>query len=192
MLMIILFTAIFSTISIIEDRNAGFLQGVLVAPVSRGAIAWGKILGGAALAFGQAVLFLLPARLVGIPVPLSGLPLLLLMVALLSIGLTALGYVIAWRMESVQGFHAIMNLFLLPLWLMSGALFTLQGAFSWIRWIMQLNPLTYGLQVMRAALDPAQMVATGYPSLPVCFGISVLGVVVVVGLAIFVTHQEKA
>lgn len=191
MLMIVLFTAIFATISIIEDRQVGFLQGVLVAPVSRASIAWGKILGGATLAVVQALVFLIPARLAGVPVPLEQLPLLLVVLVLLSIGLTALGYIIAWRMESVQGFHAIMNLFLLPLWLLSGALFTLDGAFSWLRWIMQLNPVTYGLQVMRYALDPTQAVTTSYPSIPVCLLITAIGTFLLVALAVWMTKQEK-
>jgi ABC-2 type transport system permease protein len=191
MLMIILFTAIFATISIIEDRQVGFLQGVLVAPVSRASIAWGKILGGATLAVVQALVFLIPARWAGIPVPLERLPLLLAALVLLSIGLTALGYIIAWRMESVQGFHAIMNLFLLPLWLLSGALFTLDGAFGWLRWIMQCNPVTYGLQVMRYALDPAQTLTTNYPSIPVCLGITAAGVLLLVAVAVWMTGREK-
>ncbi len=192
MLMIVLFTAIFSTISIIEDRQAGFLQGVLVAPVSRASIAWGKILGGAVLAMGQALIFLIPAKWAGIPLPLEGLPSLLAVLVLLSIGLTALGYLVAWRMDSIQGFHAIMNLFLLPIWLLSGALFTLDGAFGWIRWIMELNPVTYGLHIMRTALDPAQAVAGAYPSIPVCYAITIIGVLVVVVLSVWVTREERA
>ena len=192
MLMIVLFTAIFSTISIIEDRQAGFLQGVLVSPVSRASIAWGKILGGATLAIGQSIVFLIPAKLAGIPLPLAGLPSLLAVLILLSIGLTALGYLLAWRMDSVQGFHAIMNLFLLPLWLLSGALFTLDGAFGWIRWIMLLNPVTYGLHIMRTAMDPAQAVAGSYPSIPVCYGITVTGVAALLVLSIWITQKERA
>jgi ABC-2 type transport system permease protein len=191
MLMIILFTAIFATISIIEDRQAGFLQGVLVAPVARASIAWGKILGGATLAVAQALVFLLPARLAGIPAPLERLPLLLAAAVLLAVGLTALGYLIAWRMDSVQGFHAIMNLLLLPLWLLSGALFTLDGAFGWLRWIMRLNPVTYGLQVMRYALDPAQTAAAGYPPIPVCLGITAGGALLVVAAAVWMTGRRR-
>ncbi len=151
-LMILLFTAIFSTISIIEDRREGFLQGVLVAPVSRMSIVLGKVLGGAVLAFGQALIFLLLAPTVGIHPTLIGLAGALLMMAILSFALTALGFCIAWRMTSTQGFHAIMNLFLMPMWFLSGALFPPQGAAGAVRAMMLANPLTYGLAGLREAL----------------------------------------
>lgn len=154
MLMIVLFTAIFSTISIIEDRREGFLQGVLVAPVSPFSIVLGKILGGSTLAVGQSLIFYLLAPLVGLHFTPGGLFYVLVTLALLSLALTALGYVIAWPMQSVQGFHAIMNLFLLPLWLLSGALFASETAVGWVRWIMAANPLTYGLLALRQAFDP--------------------------------------
>ena len=114
-LMILLFTAIFSTISIIEDRREGFLQSVLVAPVSRMSIVLGKVLGGTVLAFGQAVLFLLLAPLAGIHLTLPGVTGALAIMLVLAFSLTALGFCIAWRMSSTQGFHVIMNLFLLPM-----------------------------------------------------------------------------
>jgi len=154
MLMIVLFTAIFSTISIIEDRREGFLQGVLVAPVSPFSIVLGKILGGTTLAVGQSLLFYLLAPLVGLHFSFEGVFLVTVTLVVLSVALTGLGYVIAWPMQSVQGFHAIMNLFLLPLWLLSGALFALETAKGWIQWIMFMNPLTYGLRALRQAFDP--------------------------------------
>src|SRR4051812_43813958 len=126
-LMILLFTAIFSTISIIEDRREGFLQSVLVAPVSRMSIVLGKVLGGTALAFGQALLFLVFPPLAAPRPPVAGVMLALLFMLVLAFALTALGFCIAWRMNSTQGFHAIMNLFLMPLWFLSGALFPADG-----------------------------------------------------------------
>jgi ABC-2 type transport system permease protein len=151
-LMILLFTAIFSTISIIEDRREGFLQSVLVAPVSRVSIVLGKVLGGTALAFGQALLFLLLGPLVGVRPSPGGLVLAMGLMALLAFALTALGFCIAWRMSSTQGFHAVMNLFLMPMWFLSGALFPAHNASGPLRMVMQLNPLTYGLDGLRAAL----------------------------------------
>lgn len=151
-LMILLFTAIFSTISIIEDRREGFLQSVLVAPVSRMSIVLGKVLGGTILAFCQALVFLLLAPTVGIHPPLAGLLLAMLMMLVLSFSLTALGFCIAWRMNSTQGFHAIMNLFLMPLWFLSGALFPAEGAMGGLKWIMRANPLSYGLDGLREAI----------------------------------------
>ena len=152
--MILLFTAIFSTISIIEDRREGFLQSVLVAPIAREAIVLGKVLGGTALAFGQAVVFLLLAPTIGLHLTVAGVAGSLLMMAVLAFTLTALGFCIAWRMSSTQGFHAIMNLFLMPMWLLSGALFPVAGAVGPIRWVMRVNPLTYGLAGLRRCLDP--------------------------------------
>src|SRR5688572_10450491 len=127
-LMILLFTAIFSTISVIEDRREGFLQGVLVAPVSRMSIVLGKVLGGTILAFGQGLLFLILAPLIGVRLSLASVALTAAAMLILAFALTALGLCIAWRMNSTQGFHAIMNLFLMPLWFLSGALFPLEGA----------------------------------------------------------------
>src|SRR5688572_3514289 len=104
-LMILLFTAIFSTISIIEDRKEGFLQGVLVAPVPRLAIVLGKVLGGTVLAFGQGLLFLLLAPTVGIRLTAGSIIVTMLVMLLVAFALTALGFCIAWRMSSTQGFH---------------------------------------------------------------------------------------
>ena len=175
-LMILLFTAIFSTISVIEDRREGFLQSVLVAPVPRSAIVLGKVLGGTLLAFGQALLFLLLAPLVGIRPSLAGFGLALLFMLVLAFALTALGFCIAWRMTSTQGFHAVMNLFLMPLWFLSGALFPAEGAMGGLGWVMRLNPLTYGLDGLRRALywgDPVATAAATGPGVATCLAVSV-------------------
>jgi ABC-2 type transport system permease protein len=152
LVMILLFTAIFSTISIIEDRREGFLQSVLVAPIPRGAIVLGKVLGGTALASAQGMLFLALAPLVGFSVSLPGFLLAAGLMILLSFALTAMGFCIAWWMNSSQAFHAIMNLFLMPMWFLSGALFPPQGAWAPLKWIMMANPLTYGVDGLRNAL----------------------------------------
>src|SRR5580692_10715524 len=136
LVMILLFTAIFSEISVIEDRREGFLQSVLVAPISRMSIVLGKVLGGSTLAFGQSLIFLLLAPLIGIHLSIAGLLGCLLMMAILSFLLTALGFCIAWRMTSTQGFHAIMMLFLMPMWFLSGALFPPGGAAGVVRIVM--------------------------------------------------------
>jgi len=148
--MILLFTAIFSTISIIEDRREGFLQSVLVAPVSRMAIVLGKVLGGTILAFGQGLIFLALAPLIGIHFSLIGFIAAAGVMFIVSFALTGLGFCIAWRMSSTQGFHAIMNLFLMPMWFLSGALF--YPARGLMRWAINLNPLSYGLSGIRRAM----------------------------------------
>lgn len=182
-IMILLFTAIFSTISIIEDRREGFLQAVLVAPVSRMAIVLGKVLGGGGLAMGQGVIFLLLAPLLGITLSPMRIALTLAMMAILSLALTGLGFCIAWRMSSTQGFHAIMNLFLMPMWFLSGALFPPGGAWSGLKWIMMLNPLTYGLSGLRQAMYWGEGYHFAGPGLAGCFGISIAFMAVMVLLA---------
>ena len=160
--MILLFTAIFSTISIIEDRREGFLQSVLVAPVSPMVIVLGKVLGGTVLAVGQALIFLLLAPLVGFRfTPLSAV-LAVAALVVVAFGLTALGFCIAWRMSSTQGFHAIMNLFLMPMWFLSGALFPASGAWVGLRWAIVLNPLSYGLAALRHTMEWGPGAARGF------------------------------
>ncbi len=141
--LILLFTAIFSTISLIEDRREGFLLSALVAPISRMGLVLGKILGGTTLAFLQGFVFVLLAPLVGIPLDLKKILMVAVILFLMAFSLTCLGFAIAWQSESTQGYHSIMNLFLFPMWLLSGALFPLAGASAWVQVIMTLNPLTY-------------------------------------------------
>ena len=152
--MIVLFTAIFTMMSVIEDRQEGFLLSVLVAPVHRSVIVLGKVLGGTTLAAGQGLLFLVFAPFVGVHFTLVSFGLVVLTTFLIAFSLTALGFAIAWPMDSTQAFHAIINLFLIPLWLLSGALFPLSGASIWIRILMRINPLTYGTEALRTLLYP--------------------------------------
>jgi ABC-2 type transport system permease protein len=150
--LVLLFTAIFSTISVVEDRHAGFLQGVLVAPLNRSTIVLGQALGGTALALIQGMLFLLFAPAVGISLSALAVVCGVGVMFLMAFSLTNLGLVIAWRMDSTQGFHAIMNLILLPIWLLSGAFFPASGVTPWLSWLMQVNPLTYGMAALRHCL----------------------------------------
>jgi ABC-2 type transport system permease protein len=156
-IMIVLFTAIFSMMSLIQDRNEGFLLSVLAAPISRSAIVLGKVLGGATLAAIQGWIFLVFAPLAGVHAGPLGILYSMLMIALASFALTALGFIIAWPMDSTQAFHAVINLILIPLWLLSGALFPASGASGWLRWVMLLNPLTYGVDALRNGLFPAEV-----------------------------------
>ena len=150
--LVLLFAAIFSTISVIEDRHEGFLQGVLVAPVGRGAIVAGKVLGGATLAWLQGVVFLVLAPLVGLRLTLASGLAAAGVLALLAVALTAIGFGFAWKVDSVQGFHGVMNVVLLPMWLLSGAFFPLAGAPWWLRLLMRINPLTYGVSALHDLL----------------------------------------
>lgn len=175
--LVLLFAAIFSTISVIEDRQQGFLQGVLVAPVPRAAVVAGKVLGGGTLAWLQALVFLALAPLSGIRLTLGSALAAAGVMALLAVGLTAIGFVFAWRVDSVQGFHAVMNLLLVPMWLLSGAFFPLTGAPGWLAALMRANPLTYGVTALRGALygaAPAPAVAVTAALALVAFAAGVL------------------
>ncbi len=155
LIMIVLFTSIFTMMSVIEDRREGFLLSVLVAPVHRSAIVLGKVLGGTTLSTVQGLVFLAFAPMLGARLTWEALALTVAVVLLVAFALTALGFAVAWRLDSTQGFHAIINLFLIPLWLLSGALFPQSGASGWIRVAIQINPLTYGVELLRRALFPA-------------------------------------
>ncbi|HTZ59750.1 MAG TPA: ABC transporter permease [Acidobacteriaceae bacterium] len=161
--MIVLFTAIFSMMSLIQDRNEGFLLSVLAAPVSRSSVVLGKVLGGATLAAAQGIIFLVFAPLVGVHLTLESVGLSIVAVLMISFELTALGFAIAWPMDSTQAFHAVVNVLLIPLWLLSGALFPLSGAAGWMRFCMMLNPLTYGVEALRGALFPDAATAFSLP-----------------------------
>jgi len=154
LILIVLFTSIFTMMSVIEDRKEGFLLSVLVAPVPRTAIVLGKVLGGTTLAAVQGLIFLIFAPFAGVHLNPIQILLVAVVVFLVSFSLTALGFAIAWPMDSTQAFHGIVNLFLIPLWLLSGALFPLSGASGWIRVIMRVNPLTYGVEALRVLLYP--------------------------------------
>ena len=156
LILIVLFTSIFTMMSVIEDRKEGFLLSVLVAPVPRTAIVLGKVLGGTTLAAVQGLIFLIFAPFAGVHLHLVQVLLVAVVTFLVSFSLTALGFAIAWPMDSSQAFHGIVNLFLIPLWLLSGALFPLSGASEWIRVIMHLNPLTYGVEALRWLLYPSE------------------------------------
>lgn len=172
--MVLLFTAIFATISVVEDRRQGFLQGVLVAPVPRASIVLGQALGCTSLAVVQGVIFLLLAPLGGISLTAASAFWTTVMMGLVAFGLSSLGLVIAWRLESTQGFHAIMNLILLPMWVLSGAFFPATGLPAWVQWTMRLNPLTYGMAALRRCLYLAAPAAVGaVPGLPVAVGVTI-------------------
>lgn len=179
--LVLLFAAIFSTISLIEDRREGFLQGVLAAPVSRLGIVAGKVAGGATLAWLQGALFLLVAPAVGVPLAVGPLAAAAGVLALLAVQLAALGFACAWRTSSVQGFHAVMNLLLIPLWLLSGAFFPVASAPPWLAAAMRANPLTYGVAALRGTLhgDPG----AGLPGLPVALAVTALVTAAALALA---------
>lgn len=198
--MIVLFTAIFSTISIIDDRSNGFLQGVLVSPVPRLGIVLGKVFGGATLAVLQTVLFLIIGPLLSLiglaPEISTGLTaanavLVIAWLAWLGITLTALGYCIAWPMDSTHGFHAIMSVFLMPMWLLSGAFFPASKD-GWLSVVIRLNPLTYGVAGLRRLMSADPLTVVDLPTWPVCGTVTGLfGFVCLTG-AVWLTQRQSA
>ena len=188
LIMIVLFTSIFTMMSVIEDRKEGFLLSVLVAPVPRTAIVLGKVLGGTTLSAVQGMIFLIFAPFAGVHLDLLQVLLVSVVVFLVSFSLTALGFAIAWPMDSSQAFHGIVNLFLIPLWLLSGALFPLAGASGWIRIIMRLNPLTYGVEALRALLYPGA--ETSFP-LSSAMATLLLFSLVMFGLALLMANRRS-
>jgi ABC-2 type transport system permease protein len=150
--MAILFTAIQSAIGIIWDREFGFLKEMLVAPISRTSIVLGKAAGGVTLAVTEGVIVILLAPLLHMRI----LPLALLeavgVMVLIAFSMSALGITIAARMKSFEGFGAIMNFIIMPLFLLSGALFPIERLPPWLKVLVHLNPLSYGVDLLRGAL----------------------------------------
>lgn len=169
--LVVLFASIFSSISIIEDRREGFLLSVLTAPVPRSSVVLGKILGATTIGAIQGAAFLPLVPLLALPVSLSSMPEAAAIILAMAFGLTSLGFYFAWKLNSMQGFHSVMNMVLMPMWLLSGAFFPAEGASSWISWLMAINPMTYGVTGLRRAIFADQVVAG--PSQPVCWAVTV-------------------
>jgi len=149
----ILFTAIFSGIELIWDRQFGFLKETLVAPVSRFGIMLGKTLGGATIATIQGIIVLLLSLIIGFkPYNLMLIPLAVFIMFLLALFFTGVGTAIASLLEDFHGFQLIMNFLIMPLFFLSGALFPLKGLPVFINVIASLNPLTYGVDGLRDSL----------------------------------------
>jgi len=141
------------------------------------------------LAMLQACLFLALAPLIGLTFPWSALPGILVVLFLLGMGLTALGYVIAWPSESVAGYQAIMNVMLMPLWMLSGALFPYSGAFSWVQSVMLVNPLYYGLTALHYFMFEDSVLLADAQSLNFGVGVLVIFCAAMIAAGIGVTNK---
>jgi ABC-2 type transport system permease protein len=150
--MTVLFTSIFSTISIVWDREFGFMREMLVAPVRRGALVIGKCLGGATVATIQGGIMLVLAGLVHVPYDLPLLLVLVVEMALAALALTAIGTLIASRATRIESFQVIIQLLVLPMFFLSGALFPLSGLPQWLTALTLVDPLTYAVDPMRRAV----------------------------------------
>jgi len=177
--MTLIFTATQSAISIIWDREFGFLKEMLVAPIPRSSIVIGKALSGSTTATMQGIITLLFAPFIGVKMsPLMIVEVLGLMF-LISFALTSLGLVIASRMKSFEGFGTISNFVVMPMYFLSGAIFPTAGLPLWLKSLIFMNPLSYGVDAMRKVI-------LGLGSFPMaldlgfvaCFGVAMVGVAV--------------
>jgi ABC-2 type transport system permease protein len=162
----VIFSAVFSTMSLIEERREGFLLSMLASPAPRSSMVLGKILGSSTLAWTQGLIFLCFLPLTGLKPSAFQVLEAAAILFLVSLTFTGFGFLVAWQMDSTQGFHAVINLLLVPLWLVSGALFPMSSAHGWVQWLMRVNPITYSVAALRRALESqAAVAASGTPEL---------------------------
>ncbi|MEU6998538.1 ABC transporter permease [Nonomuraea sp. NPDC046570] len=150
--MTVIMTGMFSAGSIVWDREFGFMREMLVAPVSRGAIVAGKCLGGAIVATGQGVIILAMAGLVGVPYSPGLMLTLLVEMFVAAFTITAFGVLLAARMKNMQTFFGLMQMAIMPMMFLSGAMFPLANLPSWLHVLTTVNPLTYAVDPMRQAV----------------------------------------
>jgi ABC-2 type transport system permease protein len=150
--MTVMFAAVQQAISIVWDREFGFLKEILVAPVSRTAIAMGKAVSGGVISFTQGCLVAVLGLFLGITFDLVGVLEMLLLMALAGVALSSLGIVVASRITSFQGFGTIMNFFLMPMFFLSGAMYPVTNLPVWLYAIVRINPLSYMVDGMRGSI----------------------------------------
>jgi ABC-2 type transport system permease protein len=183
--MTIIFTALQSAISIIWDREFGFLKEVMVAPTPRSTLILGKCLGGATSATIQAAIMLVFAPVASVALtPLNLLEALTAMF-ITALALTSLGIVIAARMTDFEGFGTLQNFITLPLYLFSGAVFPIRGAPAWLQVILLINPLTYGVNAIRGAL-----LGYGAAEMPLDLAVLAMFTLVMLSIAIIINRRE--
>jgi ABC-2 type transport system permease protein len=183
--MAVLFTSIFSAMSIVWDREFGFLKEVLVAPIDRSAIAIGKALGGSTQAMVQGAILLILAPFIGVKLtPLAVLELLPL-IFVLAFALTSMGVALAGGMKSMQGFQAVINFLMMPIFFLSGALFPLNNLPAWMAVLTHIDPAAYGIDPLRRVI----LGASGVPAplidrLGITIGDRVLPIYTEIGLVL--------
>jgi ABC-2 type transport system permease protein len=149
--MILLFSGTFSGVSVVWDRQFGFLREILVSPASRISIAFGRILGGTTVAMIQAVMMIFVSLFVGFNPNLLGIPMALIFMFLTGITFTGIGVVFSTQMRDMHGFQLVVNFFVFPLFLLSGALFPIDEL-GRLKWLALLNPMSYGVDGVRWCL----------------------------------------
>ena len=201
--MTVLFTSIFSAVSIVWDREFGFLREMLVAPVRRGALLFGKCLGGATVATLQGSLMLVLAGFVHVPYSPVLLGIVLAEMALTAFVLTAFGMLVASRMAQVESFQFVMQLFVMPMFFLSGAVFPLHALPGWLAVLTKIDPLSYAVDPMRRAIfahigAPAAVVQTLNPGvtwngwrLPTLFELAVVAALGTLALGVAIYRFSK-
>jgi ABC-2 type transport system permease protein len=182
--MSVLFTSMFSAISIVWDREFGFLKEVMVSPVPRYGIAIGKALGGTSIAVVQGAVLLLLAPLVNIALSVPMYFGMLGVLTLMALALNGLGLLIASRMNSMQGFQVVMNFLIMPLFFLSGALYPLKGMPQWLEDLMRVDPLTYGVDALRHLVYAGTVLAHVMTEFAVSTDLLVMSAITVVLLAL--------
>ncbi len=150
--MTVLFAGVFSAVSIVWDREFGFLKEMLVAPVPSWSIALGKVISGATIASFQGCLMLLLAPFAGVKLSPVMIAELIPTLFLVSCSMTGLGVLVASRLKSMQGFQMIMNFIMMPMFFVSGAMFPLANAPAWMDMLAKIDPLTYGVDALRSIM----------------------------------------
>jgi len=147
--MTVLMTSVMSGVSIVWDREFGFLKEVLVSPLSRSGVLVGKAVGAATIAIIQGAIMLVLAPIVNVPINLGTVLALLPLLLILSLSLSGLGLLIGARMRSQQGFQIVMQLVIFPMMFLSGIFFPVSGVATWLGVLSKLNPVTYGIDAIR-------------------------------------------
>ncbi len=184
----LLFTAIFLGISVIWDRQFGFMKEILVAPIGRTSIFAGKMFGVATAAMFQGLIVVLLGILIAVPLTVYGVSLAIPLMIIITVGLTCIGLIIASLMTSLESFGTIVTFVNMPMFFLSGALFPVTSLPSWLRWVFYINPLTYGVDTLRGVMIPGW-----HTLLPMSYEILILCVfdvvMVVIGTYLFTKRQ---
>jgi ABC-2 type transport system permease protein len=181
--MSVVMTAMFSAISIVWDREFGFLREMVVAPVSRSALVIGKTLGGASVATVQGTIMLVLAPLIGVHLTVLLVVEVIGLELLMAVAMTTFGVFIASRIQKMEGFQVVMQLLLFPMLFLSGAMFPLQGLPTWLDVLTRINPLTYAVDPLRRVVFAAQhMPAAAMARFPT--GVSMFGYALPLGVEI--------
>jgi ABC-2 type transport system permease protein len=184
----LLFTAIFLGISVIWDRQFGFMKEILVAPIGRTSIFAGKMFGVGTAAMFQGLIVILLGIIIAVPLTLYGVSLAIPIMILITVGLTCIGLIIASLMTSLESFGTIVTFVNMPMFFLSGALFPVTSLPSWLQWVFYINPLTYGVDTLRGVMIPGwhTLLPISYEILIICvFDV----VMVVIGTYLFTKRQ---